>query len=68
MKWLKGLNKRQREKTADLLMDITKALLLAVFIGLLFPEAGKYSSLTSFIVAAILAVVLYRISMKLYKK
>ena len=67
-KWFLKLNKTQREKTADLILDVTKGLMLAVLIGLLLPDVTKRLRLTETVIAVILSAFLFRLSLKLYRK
>lgn len=62
------LNKKQREKTADLLLEITKALILAVAIGVLFPDISKQIGPPEILIALLLALIIYFFAMKLYKE
>ena len=67
-KWFKKLNKKQREKTAGMILDICKALILAILLGLLLPDITKRLGLTETVMAVILSLYLYRFAMSLYKK
>lgn len=65
--WFSKLNKKQREKTADFLLDISKALILAFGIGMLFPETSKRIDEVGILISVLIAGTMYGAAMRLYK-
>ena len=68
MTGVKKLNEIQLEKTADLSLDVGKAMLLATIIGLLIPGVGEKVGLTGSLIGFTVFITCYLFAMWLLRE